>query len=70
MGLKSGFNLHFLLSWMFNSRGKTEVSDLDVHVIVEQHVSELQVSVDDVLSVDVACSVYELRNKVTYFRLC
>ena len=53
-------HLHFLFAVVLYSRGESEVGDLDVHALAEQHVAQLEVAVDDVLTVDVATSLDKL----------
>ena len=50
--------------------GKSKISDLEGHVCREEHVSQLEVPVEDVPGVDVSDPLADLDHVVADFRLC
>ena len=61
--------LHFLLSLVLHLGGQPKVTNLDLHVLIEQHVAQLEVAVDDFLLVDVASALYQMFEVVAHLRL-
>ena len=61
-------NLHFAFAVEFDFRGESKVRYLDPHVVIEKHVPELQISVDDALIVDVSAPLHQLAQVVPHFR--
>ena len=62
-------NLHFLLSVVADAGGEAEVGDFELHPLVEEHIAEFEVPVDDVPAVDVFDPLHQLLKVVPHFRL-
>ena len=40
--------LHFLFSLIIDSSRKAKIGNFELHVVIEQHISQLEISVDDI----------------------
>ena len=49
---------------------QSKIADFDLHVVVEEEISQLQVSVDDLLVVEMFDAQTDLLEEVSGFRLC
>lgn len=57
------------LSRILDQCGKTKVSDFDIHVRVQENITELQVAMDDLVGVHVMTPADKLDHKEARFRL-
>ena len=64
---RSGY-LHFSLAVVFHPGSEPEVGDFDAHVVVQEHVTKLEIPVDYLLTVDVPASFYQLSKVNPNFR--
>jgi hypothetical protein len=69
MGLNRGQYSHFLLADILHSGRESEICDLGVHLVVDEHVAKLEVAMDNVLGVEVLAALHELTHVVTDLRL-
>ena len=63
----SSANSFFALSGTFDEGSEAKVADFDVHVVIEEEVSEFEVAVDDLVRVHVVTGADELYHEVTGF---
>lgn len=57
-------DLHFLFSFITDFCSQTKVRDLQFHAVVKEHVSQLKVSVYDVMGVDILHPFHQLSHVV------
>lgn len=58
----------FPLSWIFDEGSQAKVSNFDIHLGVQEEITKLQVSVDDLMGVHVVAATDELDHEVASFR--
>ena len=58
----------FLLTIEVELGGESEITELDLHFVVEEEVTQLQVSVDDAVLVEVLQCVNDLSSVTLYFK--
>jgi len=63
-------DLQLSFSFVVKPRGKTEVSNLDLHVVVQEEITELQVAMYYLRSVKVGARQRHLTYEITTLRLC
>jgi len=61
--------LLFALAFKVNTCGKTEIADLQLHVVIQKQIAQLQISVDDFVVVQILTSQNNLTHEITGFRL-
>jgi hypothetical protein len=60
----------FALAWAFDQCCEAKVADFDVHVSVEEEITELEVAVNDLVCVHVVTGADELNHKEAGLALC
>ena len=55
-------SLHFLLALILHSCGQPKVSQFDFHLLVEQHVAEFEVPMDDAVAMDVTAAIHQVHH--------
>ena len=61
---------HLLLPLILDPCGEAEVGDLHLHTLTEQHVAELQVTVNDAFTMDVLTSVHQVAHVEAHLGFC
>ena len=67
--VRSSADCSFSLSVKLQFSGETEITNLDLHLVVEEQVTELQISVNDTVAVQVLDSSADLINVALNFEL-
>jgi len=62
-------NSQFLLPAILDLRSKSEVGDLDLHCVADEHVSELQIAMHNPFAMDILAALHQLTKKEPNFGL-
>jgi hypothetical protein len=60
--------VHFLLAFITDVRGQAKVADLKFHVTIKQEITKFDITVDDVVGMNMSASLQQLMHEVTNFR--
>ena len=66
--IRGSADCSFSLSVELQFSGETEITNLDLHLVVEEQVTELQISVDDTMTVQVFNTGTDLINVALNFK--
>lgn len=62
-------NSLFALAWFFNKGSQTKIPNLDIHVAIEEQISELEIAMDDLVGVHIVAGANDLDEEKTCFGL-